>query len=70
MAKINDKTDKIRIRVISSFRHEVAENCTLLGYYAASNGNFYCLLHNNMEEWSSQNKNKLHSIETRTYSHP
>jgi len=26
--------------VISDFRREVAENCALLGYYAASNGNF------------------------------
>jgi len=66
MAKINDKTDKIRISVISSFRHKVAENCFLLGYYAASSGNYHYLLHNNLEEWSSQNKNKLCSSETRT----
>jgi len=26
--------------MISSFRHEVDENCVLLGYYAASSGNF------------------------------
>jgi hypothetical protein len=26
--------------VISGFRHEVDENCALLGYYAASSGNF------------------------------
>ena len=26
--------------MIAGFRQEVAENCTLLGYYAASNGNF------------------------------
>jgi len=25
--------------VISGSHHEVAENCTLLGYYAASSGN-------------------------------
>jgi hypothetical protein len=30
--------------VISGFRHEVAENCPLLGYYAASGGNFSPLL--------------------------
>jgi hypothetical protein len=50
MAKINDKTDKIRIRVISSFCHEVAENCAFLGYYAASSGNYHYLLHNNPDE--------------------
>jgi len=27
--------------VISDFRHVVDENCILLGYYAASSGNFY-----------------------------
>jgi len=26
--------------MISGFRHEVDENCALLGYYAASSGNF------------------------------
>jgi hypothetical protein len=26
--------------VISCFRREVAENCSLLGYYAVNNGNF------------------------------
>jgi len=26
--------------VISGFRHEVAKNCVILGYYAASSGNF------------------------------
>jgi hypothetical protein len=28
-------------RVISGFRLEVDENCALLGYYAASSGNFF-----------------------------
>jgi hypothetical protein len=28
------------ILVISGFRHEVDENCALVGYYAASSGNF------------------------------
>jgi len=27
--------------VISGFRREVDENCSLLGYYAASSGNFF-----------------------------
>ena len=27
--------------VISGFRCEVAENCALVGYYAASSGNFF-----------------------------
>ena len=27
--------------VISGFRHEVAKNCAILGYYAASSGNFF-----------------------------
>jgi len=26
--------------MLSGFCHEVDENCTVLGYYAASNGNF------------------------------
>ena len=26
--------------MISGFRHEVAENCAILGYYTASSGNF------------------------------
>jgi hypothetical protein len=30
--------------VISGFRRKVAENCLLLGYYAASGGNFLPLL--------------------------
>ena len=27
--------------MISDFHHKVAENCALLGYYAASSGNFW-----------------------------
>jgi len=27
--------------VISGFRHEVAKNCAILGYYATSSGNFF-----------------------------
>jgi len=40
--------------MISGFRCEVAENCTLLAYYAASIGNFHYLLRNNPEEHISQ----------------
>jgi hypothetical protein len=29
----------VPLHLISSFRHKVAKNCALLGYYAASNGN-------------------------------
>jgi hypothetical protein len=36
--------------VISGFRREVVENLALLGYYAASSGNFYYSPRNNPEE--------------------
>jgi len=32
---------RARARMISGFRRKVAENCALLGYYAASSGKFY-----------------------------
>ena len=31
--------EDVKTCVISGFRHEVDENCALLGHYAASNGN-------------------------------
>jgi len=34
--------------VISGFRREVAENCALLGYYAASGGNFLPTFRDNL----------------------
>jgi len=34
--------------VISGFRHEVDENNTLLGYYAASSGNFLRTFRDNL----------------------
>ena len=53
--------------VILGFRHEVAENCALMGYHTASSGNFlpkfrdnmsirnyHCTLRNNAEDYSSQ----------------
>jgi hypothetical protein len=34
------KKKKYDIHVISVFHHEVAENCTRLGYYGVGSGNF------------------------------
>jgi len=39
--------------VISGFSREVDKNCALLGYYAASSGNYYSL-RNSGEEHRSQ----------------
>ena len=39
--------------VISGFRREVDENCTLLGYYAASSGNFVPAYRDNLSVPSS-----------------
>jgi len=43
--------------VISGFRREVDENCALLGYYAASSGNFLPTFRNNLSFPSSGFKN-------------
>jgi hypothetical protein len=64
---VNNKTSETIVidYVISAFRREVEENYTLLGYYAASSGNFLLTfrdnlsvptysLRNNREERSSQ----------------
>jgi hypothetical protein len=32
--------NRVKVCVISGFRREVDANCALLGYYAASSGNF------------------------------
>jgi hypothetical protein len=40
-------------RVISGFCREVAENCALLGYYAASSGNFLLTFRGNLSVPSS-----------------
>jgi hypothetical protein len=40
---------------ITGFHRVAAEMCILLGYYAASSGNFHCSLRNNPEERSYQN---------------
>ena len=42
----------------SSFRHEVDENCALLGYYAASSGNFLPTFRDNLSRPSSRVKNR------------
>ena len=34
--------------VISGFRHEVEENCAVLGYYGASSGNFLPMFRDNL----------------------
>jgi hypothetical protein len=49
---------KPKLCVISGFRREVAENCALLGYYAASIGSFpyHYSPRNNLEERSSKPK--------------
>jgi len=39
---------KVSLEVISGFRHEVDENCALLGYYAASSGNFVPTFRDNL----------------------
>jgi hypothetical protein len=39
---------KNRAVVISGFQHEVAENCTLLGCYAASSGNLLPVFQDNI----------------------
>ena len=43
--------------VFAGFRHEVAENCALLGYYAASSGNFLPTFQDNLSVPSSKVKN-------------
>jgi hypothetical protein len=44
--------------VISGFRGEVDENCALLGYYAASSGEFFPMFRDNLSVPSSVFKNK------------
>jgi hypothetical protein len=44
--------------VISDFRHEVDENCALLGYYAASSGNSFLTFQDNLCERLSRNVSK------------
>jgi len=46
-----------QVSVISGFHREVDENCALLGYYAASNGNFLPTFRDNLSVPSSGVKN-------------
>jgi hypothetical protein len=48
--------------MISGFCHEVAENCALLGYYAASSGNLLTTFHDNLAVPSSGFKNTKESL--------
>jgi len=48
--------------VISDFCHEVAGNCALLGYYAASSGNFLPMFQDNSSFPSSVFKNPRRAI--------
>jgi len=48
--------------VISGFCHEVAEKIALLGYYAASSGNFLCAFWDNLSVPSSEFKNPKESL--------
>jgi len=43
--------------VISGFRREVAENCTVVGYYGASSGDFLLTLRDNLSVPSPGFKN-------------
>jgi len=46
--------------VISGFRREVDENCSLLGYYAANSGHFLRTLYDNLYVSSVRGKTKKH----------
>ena len=47
-SQIWSKDESKTLCVISGFFHEVAENCALLGYYAASSGNFLPTFRDNL----------------------
>jgi len=44
--------------LISGFLRKVDQNCALLGYYAASSGNFLLTFRDNLSVASSEVKNK------------
>jgi hypothetical protein len=54
--------------VISGFRREVAENCALQGYYAASSDNFLLTFRDNLSVPSSGFKNLLILVRNNHYS--
>jgi hypothetical protein len=53
------RLSKIAFVVISGFRREVAENLALVGYYAASSGNFLLMFRDNLSVPSSGFKNSF-----------
>jgi hypothetical protein len=57
---------------ISGFLHEVDENCVLLGYYVAGNGDFLPTFRDNLSVPSSRFKSQPIGIETSvsTYHYP
>jgi hypothetical protein len=52
----------LELCVISQTRREVVENCTILDYYAASNGNFLQTFRDNLSVQSSVFKNPKERI--------
>ena len=65
MCKNNDKTcQKImpELCMILGFCHKVAENCTVLGYYTASSGNFLKTTHCKITQKSAVLMSELHSF--------
>jgi hypothetical protein len=52
--------------MISGFHHEADENCTLLGYYTMSNGNFLLMFQDNLSVPSSTVKNIIKGRESLT----
>jgi len=57
---LNYRTDRHSLFcVISVFRHEVDDHCALLGYYAASGGDFSPTFRDNISIPSSRVKNLL-----------
>jgi hypothetical protein len=50
------------LRVIVGFRREVNENCVLLGYYAASSGNFLLMFQDNQSLPSSRELLNLEDV--------
>jgi hypothetical protein len=53
-ANISVSKHKLQLYKISGFRREVAENCSLLSYYAASIGNFLPTFLDNLSDLSSR----------------
>jgi len=53
---------KVQVYMISGSRHEVYENCALLGYYAVSSGNFLLMFRDNLSVPTSGVKNSKDSL--------